>query len=985
MSLRIRSGGLEPRYRIAAVFGLLASGCFVSDADIQSKLDDDGDNVPLGEDCAPNDRQFSAIVEWYADVDGDGFGAGDLISGCESERPTTNTADNADDCDDSNPSAYPGAEERFYDGVDQDCAGEDADGNGSNDDYDQDADGYEVDVDCDDVDPTLYPDDSLEEVPYDGVDNDCNLETGDGDKDGDGYWSVDYATKAPGSTLTPEAGFGGDCYDDSDAPEQDVSRHNGFATPRPDEVYPGSPAEVPYDGIDSACDGDTNEFDADGDGDASLAYPNRDGATGADCQDCTTPCSAEPEWTSEIASSDINTDMDEVFYDGVDQDCRGVDENGDGVEDDFDMDFDGYVASGYTDGFGNRGLDCIDSNRAAYPGATDTWYDGIDSDCGGEDDFDADRDGYVPNAYFGQATEGLAEGTELLDPGDCVDDPGNDLFQSGEAHWAAKFNPGATDVWYDGYDYDCAGDDDFDADGDGHRSDNFLGAADLSTYQQFARVVTASANPVDDCDDTDSAVSPSQSEVASNGIDDNCDNAAAPAGIEGDNITTEHHSGVIVGTTSSGLGERLAVGDLNGDGVDDILVAAPYDDDITTNGGVVSWFDGNDVLNQSTTDDAFSGAFVGTLGSDILGVGIAIADVDGDGQNDIIAGGPGAEDAGGVRVFLGTFSGTSSSPTTTADSAADHSFFGEDYESFGYSMTTADHSGDGVADLIVAAPFYDDGVFEFDHGAIYAIPVVGAPAETDAADYSTIYGNKGDDYIGYGSMVSGDFDGDGLDDVGIGSSVSQRSANWAGAGHIVEMPLADGAEIDDVALVSIASTDEYNYCGSATEMGDLDGDGYDEFAIGCYGYSNFDGLVSVFFGKATPSSSTNAYSADLVILGPYGWRNGAGSSIAFGDLNDDGTTDIMVGESLYGLASTRTYGGRVSYFDGTGVSGGTIYTSDADGHVISDTYTQYLGASMAVADDMDGDGDAELLIGGSGDNSSGTGSGEVFLFTGGAW
>ena len=84
------------------------------------------------------------------------------------------------------------------------------------------------------------------------------------------------------------------------------------------------------------------------------------------------------------------------------------------------------------------------------------------------------------------------------------------------------------------------------------------------------------------------------------------------------------------------------------------------------------------------------------------------------------------------------------------------------------------------------------------------------------------------------------------------------------------MPLSDGATIDDVALVS-SSTGEYNYCSVATAMGDLNGDGYDEFAIGCNGYSNFDGLVSVFYGEATPSSSTNAYSADLFILGPSGW------------------------------------------------------------------------------------------------------------------
>ena len=143
-----------------------------------------------------------------------------------------------DDCDDGNPDVYPGATEVPYDGVDQDCNGMDL--------KDVDGDGYAAEdaggTDCDDEDSTVYPD--ADEVPYDGVDQDCN---GDDlfDADGDGYDAED---------------AGGDDCDDTDA-----------------FTYPGA-VEIPYDRTDQDCDGE-DLVDVDGDGyDARVAG-------GDDCDD----------------------------------------------------------------------------------------------------------------------------------------------------------------------------------------------------------------------------------------------------------------------------------------------------------------------------------------------------------------------------------------------------------------------------------------------------------------------------------------------------------------------------------------------------------------------------------------------------------------------------------------------------------------------------------------------------------------------------
>lgn len=147
----------------------------------------------------------------------------------------------------------------------------------------------------------------------------------------------------------------------------------------------------------------------------------------------------------------------DAWYDGVDADCDGAD--------DFDADGDGYEI----------GVDCDDTRPEVYPGAVDAWYDGVDADCGGEGDYDADGDGHDLDLWGGD---------------DCDDA-------------VADVHPGAVDTWYDGVDTDCDGADDFDADADGHSGVAWGG---------------------DDCDDASSAVYPGAHERCDAlDVDEDCD------------------------------------------------------------------------------------------------------------------------------------------------------------------------------------------------------------------------------------------------------------------------------------------------------------------------------------------------------------------------------------------------------------------------------------------------------------------------------
>ena len=179
---------------------------------------------------------------------------------------------------------------------------------------DRDRDGHLAGEDCDDTDYQVYP--GAEEI-CDGKDNDCNGEVDEGfDLDGDGAWNM------------AACAHGNDC-DDTDP-----------------EVPKG---ERPYDGIDQDCDGeDLTDVDRDG-------FDGRSGG-GNDCDDF---------------DDTVHPGAAEIALDDIDQDCDGLDL--------LDGDGDGFESADF------GGDDCDDEDKTIYPGAMDWVGDGVDHDCDGVD------------------------------------------------------------------------------------------------------------------------------------------------------------------------------------------------------------------------------------------------------------------------------------------------------------------------------------------------------------------------------------------------------------------------------------------------------------------------------------------------------------------------------------------------------------------------------------------------------------------------
>ncbi len=485
--------------------------------------------------CDGLDNDCNSLVDdgagdattWYADGDGDGFG--DLLTTQSACSQPSGYLANAGDCDDADAAVNP-SEAELCDGLDNDCDNViddgaldatvwwiDADGDG----YglsgsvqvacDQPSGYVDDNTDCDDGSATVHP--AAVEI-CDDIDNDCsgqvdddatNATTWSRDGDGDGYGN-------PNIQLTrcdQPVGYiidASDCNDASGA------------------VYPG--ATELCDGLDNDCDTTVDE-NATG---AFDWYADDDGDFFGDALASVTACSQPSGYVLDDRDCDdvdaaVNPIADEVC-DDIDNDCDGSVDVGasDATTWYADGDGDGYGAgnstllqcdqpSGYVDVDG----DCNDGSAAANPDETEV-CDGIDNDCDGEVDIDADN---ASTYYRDGDADGYGDATFSVDA--CVQ-PANFVTDSTDCNDSlSTANPGASEVC-DGVDNDCDGAVDngasgnatwyIDSDGDGFGSTS---ATQSSCTQPSGYVLDDR-----DCDDADADISPAEVEVCDD-VDNNCD------------------------------------------------------------------------------------------------------------------------------------------------------------------------------------------------------------------------------------------------------------------------------------------------------------------------------------------------------------------------------------------------------------------------------------------------------------------------------
>lgn len=442
------------------------------------------------------------------------------------------------------------------------------------------------------------------------------------------------------------------------------------------------------------------------------------------------------------------------------------------------------------------------------------------------------------------------------------------------------------------------------------------------------------------------------------------------------------------------LGQSVAVGDFNGDHMEDILVGADEADgpgDARTAAGETYVIFGS--ANFGTVDLANSEQDVTILGADSndhQGTPLVTGDFNGDGFADAAVGarfgdGPTGNRADAGEVYLIFGSAGMSGVVDTASAQQNVTIYGADAgDQLPSAVAVGDVNGDGIDDLLLGT-YEGDGPGNTRSGAGEAYVIFGSPTLNGVIDLAAggagviIYGEKAGalgDRLGYG-LASGDFSGDGTDDILVTAlwGGGPDNARLAGDAYVVFGSPDLSGTIDIAASqqdFSIYGADLQDEIGSAA-AGDLNGDGIDDvLVVASRGDGPFEARPTVgetyaVFGPLAPGGVVDAALSeqDLTIYGIDSDDRLAQFVyfLAIGDLNGDGIGDILAGtEAADGPGNSRNLGGETYAIFGGPTLGGTIDLATSEEGIV--IYGGNNGDKLAsvAAGDVNGDGNDEIVV-----------------------
>ena len=368
--------------------------------------------------------------------------------------------------------------------------------------------------------------------------------------------------------------------------------------------------------------------------------------------------------------------------------------------------------------------------------------------------------------------------------------------------------------------------------------------------------------------------------------------------------------------------------------------------------------------------------------------------------------GTGGLNQGAAYVVFGKDSGAplNITPSSLNGSNGFAIFGAEDGSRFGSSVSSAgDVNGDGFGDIVIGAPKFNGSNVQ--RGAAYVVfghgGSFGSSFNVSALDNTQAFSVEGagtQDFLGTSVSNAGDVNGDGFGDIIVGSPNGNGDAADSGAAYILYGHSHFTGKIftsiltatEGVKLGGIAANDK---AGTSVSGGhDINGDGFDDVIVGAplanEGGTNH-GAAYVVFGKSnlalnTPLSGLGGTSGFRLSGVSDGDQAGFSVSLV-GDLNGDGLSEIGVGAPLANEGGIDRGAAYVVFGKSANFSN-PIALSGLDGHngfkAVGNFANDFLGSSVSGAGDINGDGHADLIVGASGATVNGQITGSAYVLYG---
>lgn len=432
--------------------------------------------------------------------------------------------------------------------------------------------------------------------------------------------------------------------------------------------------------------------------------------------------------------------------------------------------------------------------------------------------------------------------------------------------------------------------------------------------------------------------------------------------------------------TGNGQGTRMgsavsAAGDVNGDGLDDVLVGAEkYEITQYREGAAFVFYNTGSGLLNFPNWSMGGGQQGAAFGSSVSGLG----DVNQDGFDDIVvgAGDYNLVDGGSVlKSQVGAAFVYYGSTNFAAKTTADWSFIGDQVDArLGSAVSgLGDLNKDGYADLIVGAPYYDEGAFS-NNGKVYLFSGSADGLQTEAG--WTASGDINAALFGYSASSAGDVNGDGWVDVIVGAPRPGIPTNpQIGYAHVFY-----NSPTGLAATPSWLMTNEEAgawFGASVAGVGDVNKDGFDDVLIGApFTKVKIDGLdqpagcAYLYLGSSSGLMASPAW----VFCGKTVGGKFAASVAAAGDINHDGFADFLVGEPFFSISNEKQ--GAVYLFFG---SLGGVRTDYYERTLGNKSDTEF-GTSVSTAGLINADNRMDVIVGAPNYKASGIRPGRVMTY-----